>query len=39
MELAGLLHADTISHKLKCYWKCFGWAWSEMGVASMVTGF
>ena len=32
------MHVDTNSHELKVYQKFFGWAWSEMGVASLVTG-
>ena len=32
------MHVGTNSHELKVYQKVFGWAWSEMGVASLVTG-
>ena len=32
------LHVDTNLHKLKVYQEIFGWVWSEMGVASLVTG-
>ena len=32
------LHVDTNSHALKVDQKMFGWVWSEMGVASLVTG-
>ena len=38
MELADFLHADTDSQKLKADQKCIGWAWSKIGVASLVTG-
>ena len=31
------LHVDTNSHKLKVDQKIWGWAWSEMGMASLVT--
>ena len=31
-------HVGTSSHKLKVDQKICGWAWSEMGVASLVTG-
>ena len=31
------LHVDTNSHKLKFDQKILGWAWSEIGVASLVT--
>ena len=30
------LHVDTNSHKLKVHEKILGWAWSEMGMASLV---
>ena len=35
---SGFLHVDTHSHKLKIDENNFGWAWSKMGVASLVTG-
>ena len=38
MKQPGFLHVDTNSHKLKVDQKNLGWAWSEMGVASQVTG-
>ena len=38
MTLPNFLHVDTNSHKLKVDQKNLGWAWSEMGVASLVTG-
>ena len=38
MEQPNFLHVDTNSHKLIVDQKNFGWAWSEMGVASLVTG-
>ena len=38
MKQFDFLHVDTNSHKLKVDQKMFGWAWSEMGVASLVTG-
>ena len=37
MKQPDFLHVDTNSYKLKIDWKIFGWAWSEMGVASLVT--
>ena len=38
MEWNDFLHADTDSQKLKADQKFAGLAWSEMGVASLVTG-
>ena len=38
MKQLDFLHVDTNSHKLKVDQKMFGWAWSEMGAASLVTG-
>ena len=38
MKEPDFLHVDTSSHKLKVDQKIFGWAWSEMGMASLVTG-
>ena len=38
MKQPDLLHVDTNSHKLKVDKKTEGLAWSEMGVASRVTG-
>ena len=32
-----ILHAGTNSRKLKGDWKDLGWAWSKMGVASLVS--
>ena len=32
------LHVDTNSGKLIVDQKCFGWAWSKMGVVSLITG-
>ena len=32
------LHAGAISHRLKDDWKFLGWAWSKIGVASLVMG-
>ena len=37
MKYPDFLHVDTNSHKLKADQKNLGWAWSEMGVASLVT--
>ena len=37
MELTDFLHAGTISHK-NGYGHDQKWAWSEMGVASLVMG-
>ena len=38
MKQPDFLHVDTNSHKLKVDQKIFGWAWSEAGVTSLVTG-
>ena len=38
MKYPDCLHFDTSSLKLKVDQKLFGGAWSEMGVASLVTG-
>ena len=38
MELTDFLRAGTNSRKLKGDWKFFGWTWSKMGVASLMTG-
>ena len=38
MKWPDFLHVDTNLHKLKVDQKIFGWAWPEMGVASLVTG-
>ena len=38
MKQPHFLHVDTNSQKIKADQKLFGWAWSEMGVASLVTG-
>ena len=32
------LHVNTNSRQLKIDQKIFGWAWSEMGLTSLVTG-
>ena len=32
------LDVDTSSHKVKVDQKVFGWTWSKMGLASLVTG-
>ena len=32
------LHVETDPQKLKADQKLFGWAWSKMGVASLVSG-
>ena len=32
------MHVDTNLHKLKVEQNIFGWAWPEMGVASLITG-
>ena len=37
MELTDFLRAGTNSSKLKVARKFFGWEWSKMGVASLVT--
>ena len=38
MREPDFLQVDTNSHKLKVDQKILGWTWSEMGVASLVTG-
>ena len=38
MKWPDVLHVDTNLHKLKIDQKISGWAWPEMGVASLVTG-
>ena len=38
MEWTDFLHVDTDSQKLKADQKFIGWAWSRMGVASLVMG-
>ena len=38
MKWSDVLHVDTNSLKLKVDQKIFGWAWSNMGMASLVTG-
>ena len=38
MKQPYFLHVDTNSHKLKVDQKIWGRVWSEMGVASLVTG-
>ena len=38
MKWPNFLHVDKNSHKLKVDQKIWGWAWSEIGVASLVTG-
>ena len=38
MESTDFLHAGTSSGELKVDSISFGWAWSKMGVASLVTG-
>ena len=38
MELTDFLHSSTNSSKLKCSGKFLEWAWSKMGVASLVMG-
>ena len=38
MKQPHFLHVDTNSQKIKADQILFGWAWSEMGVASLVTG-
>ena len=38
MKWPVFLHVDTNLHKLKVDQKLFGWAWSKMGVVSLVTG-
>ena len=38
MKQPDFLHDDANSHELKVDQKIFGWAWSKMGVTSMVMG-
>ena len=38
MKQPNILHVDTNSQKLKVDQNVFGWSWSKMGVASLVTG-
>ena len=38
MELTDFLHAVKNPSKLKSDFKIFGWAWSKIGVASLVMG-
>ena len=38
MKKPDFSHVDTNSHKIKVDLKSFEWEWSEMGVASLVTG-
>ena len=38
INVPDFLHVDTNLNKLKVDQKIFGWAWPEMGVASLVTG-
>ena len=38
MKYPNFLHVDTNSYKLKVDQKIWGWAWSGMGVTSLVTG-
>ena len=38
MKQPDYFNVDTNSHKLKVGQKNFGWAWSEMGMASLVMG-
>ena len=38
IELTNLWHVGTDSPKLKCDWKFWGWAWSEMGVTNLIMG-
>ena len=38
MKQPHFLHVDTNSRKLKVHSKIFGWAWSRMGVANLVSG-
>ena len=37
-EAASFLHVDTKSQKLKVEQEFFGWLWSKMGVANVVSG-
>ena len=38
VKLSDFLHVDTNSHKSKVYQNFFGWAWSKMGMTSLVIG-
>ena len=38
MKKPDFLHVDTHLWKLKIHWKIVGWAYSEMGVATLVSG-
>ena len=38
MKQPNSLHVDTNSQKLKVDQKCFGWEWSKMDVANLVSG-
>ena len=38
MKQPNILHVDTNSQKLKLIEKFFGWAWSKMGAANLVSG-
>ena len=38
MKWPDFLRVDATSHKLKVDQKIWRWAWSEMGVANLVTG-
>ena len=37
MKQPYFLHADTDSQKLKADRNFFGWAWSKMGVANLIS--
>ena len=39
MKQRNFLHVDTNSQKLKVDQKYFGWAWSNLGMANLVSGF
>ena len=38
MKSPDFLHVDTNSHNLKVGQKMFGWVWSKMGMATLVSG-
>ena len=38
VQITDFLYVDTDSQKLKTDQKFFGWAWSKMGGANLVTG-
>ena len=38
MKKSVFLHVDADLYKLKVDWKILGWAWSKMGVATLVSG-